>query len=1594
MAASGEMPLAEVLEVLSGTPASAPDMRGVLATTCARWYLATGEVEEAERFLTHALEMVPDLRPAMRLLYRIQIGRDDIRSAVTYLDQEIRATRHPREAAALYRERGLLVEAHFNDLSAAMQCYLAAMKATPKDLAVLRSVEQTSMASGDLFTLIGNLEAQLEIIEDPRTAAGVLRDLALLEARRGGDLDLAGSLLAEALEAMPGHLGLATDLVRIAEMAGDPNLLLFALESEADARGAGAQAMPLARASMALHEQRDRAGAIGLLFAAARDQPQNFSLWRNLEELSMSSSRYDVALAACAGQLRAMGDQDRDRSAAAEIYYRMGRLALGRLDRVPEGLSALRKALRLFHGHTPALEEAGRYLIANGMWGQLIEVLETQITTAKDAGLTPAEVALAHHRIGQVLEECLNEPDGAQRAYREALAAHAGFRPARDRLERVLHQLGRRDALRDFYRDELEAAPAGPRAAFLRSVLARLHAEQADAGQAIGHLVAFLKIKPDHMPSIQLLARLLARSDRPRELLRVTQKEIELTESPGRRAKLLHRAGELALEVGDPDEARQCFRRALDAMDDYLPSIEALEVLLRDAGKSEDLLELLGGKLLYVNDREQQASIRLERAALLSAKLDRPEDALEELEQILAVSSAHLPALHAAENLAGRLGRFGRLVELLETHVGAIRGPRTRALLLHRRANIRAHRLDDVDGAIEDLSRALELWPQLGVARALLLRLWEQKGRLDQVIAFAQAGLATERGADDRRAMALQLAELTPKPVVALQYLAAVAEARPHDYVTQIRLARASRSAQRPSREGGALGKAADAIAEGNSPESIALRYGAGRAHESAGNLDAADAAYAAILEVEPAHESARRGRLRIKERRTALTSAREEQDFEKAAELATEQVESAAFLTIAAERYERQRDDDTALHRLTEAVERAPRHLPALHARARILERMATEGKREDDAVEALEALSNKQHGSAHRARTLCRAATLLLRRSRDEEVRERAWNLFARALEGDPACDPAFRGLQRVRFEHGQVDAQPMEEILERRLEILAASGELDPGQAREIAKLAHETDGPDSSAALLEKARGLVGEDPGIHVDLAQAYARLGDWSAAAGALRAALELEHSPERRAALEYFAGEAFDRAGAPEQAIEAYLAAGRAGFHPAHAFTEAERLGREHGDIQARAEALENLVQITDDTTRFAHLRALASLHAETPERVDRAIELLRQLLLLQPIDVDVLLELHRLLRSQDRRDEAAAAVMSGLAHHRSWLRNHGLTEQAEGPPAAAVLAGIQRLFDAAGDVDGVYIVAGMLQVVAPEAVQPGRACEDLVPDPWPLPSANEGRPFELLVGDLPLAPALDLLREGMAYLADLPGAPPPPMEISEETALHSTSGTVMVVRSLAQALGIPAPLTFLGRESRSSVLTYVGRNGCLVAGRTVNTAPFTPSSRERIGRGLLRLATGGDYLHRNASDAQLLGVLVGLARAAEVELEVQGEVDERVAQAVASAVPRTDVLAELREAARNLDAVPGGIDADRVRETLHMAEDRAGVVCAADPRPALAELSEAGALETSRGTALLGFLPSDDHLALRRVFGYRPAFEIDAADVEEVPA
>ncbi len=1604
------MPLLQMLQVLSRTPVRQnPQLRAVLAVTCGRWCAVRNENEEATQLLNHALELVGDLRPAMRLLYRIYLRLGDIRNAVKYLDQEIRATRHPREAAALYRERGKLVELHFGDRAAAMQCYRAALKATPKDLAVLRSVETVALLQGDYHELISNLEAQLDVLHDPQAVAGVLHDLSLLEARHSGDLLLAGDMLLNALAAAPNHRVLAEDLGRLSANTQDPDLQLRAYEHDAEARKAGERATPLSRASRVLREARELPAAVTLLHAAALDQPENLSLWRSLEELSMSSARYDMAVEACVGQLKQLGN--RDRHVRAELFYRLGKLAMIRLDRVTEGLAAMRKALHLNPEHIPALEDTSRYLVANQSWSQLLELLKLQATAASESALSGEQQALSLLLAGQVLEQHLDEPDGARDLYQQALKVCPTFRPAFDRLERLLHRLGRHAELRSLYQGELKSAK-GPRKIFVLAQLGQLYAQSTESDQAIKVLASLLKEQPDDLATIQSLAKLLARSGRKKDLLKLTEREVSLTKSNQRKTKLLHRAAELALEEGGRPQAIGFLEQVLEIIPDHSPSLLLLERCLRDDNDKPRLLELLHTRLSQARDSETRISLRLSLATML--RLDAPEKALSTLDELLREHPRNLPALHMSEQLAAELNLPKLLATRIEQHASALRSPHSRALHLYRAAQVQRRQQGDSESAIKNLERALELSPQLGVCRAMLLDLCQQNGNHEQFMRAAREALVWERGPTDRRAIALQLAERTADSHPALRYLIAAATARPGNLVTQRRIVRIARLLARHADNQTALRSIADELLRSGRktigrklmrkqypPEVLAMHYLAAQAAEASGDAHGAATAYEALVGPSPVGVLARRGHGRALALRAPTAREKAISDtLTKAEQL--EGPQRAAALTRAAELLAAHGADDAALKHLQQALQASVNYLPAYHTRARILSRRS-DPKSTTETIATLRTLAGLLHTPEHRVEVLCRGGRLALHTADLPDAGKLAWSLFAEALEQSPTSRLAFHGLWQTCARFGGKDAPTLSRQLLRRVESLDNASRLNSRALRAIARVGHESDGAACAAEILEHGQAIarknpipevaraVSGDPGLYVDLARLYAELKRWPEAVAQLELALEYEPSRERQATLHYLVADALARTGKPELSISHYIRASAGGYHPRQSLRIADTIAAKLGNAALRKKVLEPLLKIGTREDRANGLRALADLESKKPVR---AVAVLRTYLKIRPRDTDAICELAGHLRTIERPEDALAVLKFGVAVHRMELRDRGL--RGPTPAAASVLDvrsihSLVRLFSALGHLDGHYLATAALEVAAPELVPAGEGCDELMPESWGLPQVTGDQAITLPLSDLPCPLGYRLLHDGLQGASTLPGAPPPPLKLSSRRQLPRTSNTGRVTAALAALLGVPAPAIYLNPRNDHEVIAFLSEEPALLIGRKLNAKPFTAATRDAIGRALVRLQCGGDHLAR-LSDAQLLGVVAGIVGSLGLEVGDTHRVDSRMAEQMLTMLSESAIAVDLGEDIEPIEAALPTLDPAALRLSLEALEDRIGVLCSGDPRITLAGLKQSGHLTSTRAQLLLRYLVGDEHLSVRRSLGYHIAEELDLSDVVEV--
>src|SRR5690606_26293392 len=131
------------------------------------------------------------------------------------------------------------------------------------------------------------------------------------------------------------------------------------------------------------------------------------------------------------------------------------------------------------------------------------------------------------------------------------------------------------------------------------------------------------------------------------------------------------------------------------------------------------------------------------------------------------------------------------------------------------------------------------------------------------------------------------------------------------------------------------------------------------------------------------------------------------------------------------------------------------------------------------------------------------------------------------------------------------------------------------------------------------------------------------------------------------------------------------------------------------------------------------------------------------------------------------------------------------------------------------------------------------------------------------------------------------------------------SNHTVVLVVRSLAEAMGVPQPLVFVNDEADDTVDAHVTPAPCLVLGRRAASSPADPYVRDAIGRALLRLSTGGDALHRYATPEQVVALLVALAIATGVDVDVEQDFDWQFAATIREGLPSPDTLTDLTETA-----------------------------------------------------------------------------------------
>jgi tetratricopeptide (TPR) repeat protein len=776
------------------------------------------------------------------------------------------------------------------------------------------------------------------------------------------------------------------------------------------------------------------------------------------------------------------------------------------------------------------------------------------------------------------------------------------------------------------------------------------------------------------------LERMPAAEDRARLLRRMSL----LARSPGLRLRL----GELLEGLGRLDDAESSYRSVLRSEPAQPAALDGLERIYRSRGALDRYDAILTRSLNGVTDAPSKQALLHRRAALRHRQLDRDDDALADLEQLLLIDDGDREALAASEDILESRGRYDQLIQAYQRHLPFSLTTDERVDLLCAIAILYENQLGNTDEAIVHYRKALKEDPGHYSALDSLVGLLER--RRDWLGAIEVLGPAIDRIDDEdlagelhcRMGKILEEQLLRPEEAEAA-YRRAIDRRRPNpDALLALRsLARRRGDWVEVIR----LGKLRLAALEDPEQRCEQLLDLAHIWRDRLGNQAAALDCFEQLLELDPDNLEATRevaGR-RFEDKNLAEAHQLLARLAERGSAQGLEAEELAGVQLKLAQTAEALERLDEAGQAYERALELAPTDHEVLTQYGYFLARQ----ERWQRAVELYAALLER-HGAAMQPEEVADLRCLMAQGHDKLGRPERAAAQYRLALEANPRHLPALRASIELAHQLGRV--RDSVELLGRlrqllpsptsRMKLSIQIGDLlagrlhDPQGAAEAYQEALEQE--PHNAELLEKLRRSL-----VHGErFTEAVAVLGRLA----------HLAESDRQRARYLRIAGDIQrERLDDDRAALDSYLAALDAAPLDKRANAAAVKILNRLRDWPRLARLYEEQLQrlpppiAGQDDRRLGILTELVELYRYRLEDRQRAIGACEQLLAIEPGRIKVREDLARLSEMQGDTDRA-------IELHRSLI--------ADSPFSVDSYHALRRIYEARGQADRTLCLAATL--------------------------------------------------------------------------------------------------------------------------------------------------------------------------------------------------------------------------------------------------------------------------------------------------------
>lgn len=647
--------------------------------------------------------------------------------------------------AAAYSRVGEL-HATANRIDDAITAHGRALAADPSDATPFKSLVRLLTKSGRHRDLVDLRERAIADSHDGVEKTAHLFEIGALFEGPLGEPSRAADTYGRILKYAATDLRALGAMQRACENAERYGELLDAIDLEISATNSAARKRSLQqRAGEILeHHLGDTTGAIARYRKVLEGDPKHLPALASLARLYDAAGRWEDLVETLAKELVLKPDV----AAQISLHQKLGDLSRHQLGRESDALNHYRAAFELDRTNRPAASALLAGLEQRRDYAAMAKVLGEQASATQ----AREERARLHYQVGALFEEHLNDNSKALVAYEKALESQPAHRPSFDALIRLRHSAQNFNALAKGLAAEaaLSDDSSGAIEALLQEGSVWAH-RLGDPRKATAAYERVLEIQATHLGALLALEHLHRVTSRWSALAAVHAMQARVFVDGGARIAALHAEARVrsAHSVGTSDDLRDVYRAILN-----LDPEDALA--LRAIGR----LALMENAPGHIAEAEALAAQQAQSVASKVAHLVRlgeveetmgRDSALTSYQSALAMDQSNLAATRGLSRLAEQRDDPDVLVAAATQEATVAGSGEEAATHLVRAARIRVERLANVDEAIDDLERALELHPgSREAARDLsaILRRRSDFSRLKTKLSAAASKADAERSAE------------------------------------------------------------------------------------------------------------------------------------------------------------------------------------------------------------------------------------------------------------------------------------------------------------------------------------------------------------------------------------------------------------------------------------------------------------------------------------------------------------------------------------------------------------------------------------------------------------------------------------------------------------------------------------------------------------------------------------------------------------------------------------------------------------------------------------------------------------------------------